>query len=99
VFILVRSAEGLDTNCALMVVRQTPDPAHGSVHFRLVELLSEEARAIEHLATAGGASGLMGYTLRPVCDTGWYGEIESATIPEAITRLAQGLERERRDRP
>ena len=79
-----------------MVVHQTPDPAHGTVHFRLVELFSEEARAIEQLATAGGASGLMGYTLRPVCNAGWYETLESATIPEAITRLAQGLERERR---
>ena len=95
VFILVRSADELRTDCALMVVHQTPDPAHGTVHFRLVELISEEARGIERLATAGGASGLMGYTLRPVCDTGWYNTLESATIPEAIKRLAEGLERER----
>jgi hypothetical protein len=81
-----------------MVVHQTPDPAHGSVYFRLVESLSEQARAIEHLATAGGASGLMGYTLRPRCDIAWYGAVESATIPEAIQRLAEGLERERRER-
>ena len=98
VFILVRNADGLQTDCALIVVHQTPDPAHGTVHFRLVELFSEEARANEHLATAGGASGLMGYSLRPVCDPGWYGTLESATIPEAIKQLAEGIERERRDR-
>ena len=94
-FVLLRSAEGLQTECALMVVHQTPDPTHGTIHFRLVNLITEEARAIEHLATAGGASGLMGYTLRPVCDTGWYSQIESATIPEAIKRFGEGLERER----
>lgn len=98
VFLLVRSVDGLNTTCAILIVHQTPDPTHGSVHLRLVEHLSEEARAIEHLATTGGASGLMGYTLRPACDTGWYGGLESATIPEVIRRLAEGLERERRDR-
>ncbi len=94
-FILVRSAEGLRTDCARLIVHQRPDPAHGVVHFQLVELLSDEVRALERLATAREISGLTGYTLRPVCDPGWYGTLESATIPEAIKRLADGLERER----
>ena len=95
VFMLVRSAEGLRTDCAKMVVHQRPDPAHGVVIFRLVELLSDEVRALERLAAVREITGLTGYTLRPVCDSGWYGAVESATIPEAIKRLAEGLERER----
>jgi hypothetical protein len=94
-FVLVRSAEGLRTDCALMVVHQKPDPAHGVVYFRLVEILSDEVRALEKLAAEREVTGLTGYTLRPACDHGWYGPLESATISDAIKRLAEGLERER----
>ncbi len=96
VFILVRTADGLRTDCAVMAVHQTPDPAHGVVHFRLTQLLSDDVRAIETLAAAREVTGLTGYTLRPVCDAGWYAALDSTTIPEAITRLAEGLDRERR---
>jgi hypothetical protein len=97
-FVLVRSSDALRTDCALMVVHQIPDAEGEVVHFRLVELFSDEARALDQHATVRDVSGLTGYTPRPACDTGWYATLESATISEAILRLAQGLERERRDR-
>lgn len=96
VFFLVQSTEGLRTDCAVMVVHQTPNAAQGIVHFRLVALLSEDARALDQLATAREVTGLNGYTLRPACDPAWYVALQSDTIPEAIMRLAEGLERERR---
>ena len=71
-FVLVRSSEGLRTDCALMVLHQTPDTDRDVVHFRLVELLSDDARALEQLATAREVTGLTGYSLRPACDAGWY---------------------------
>jgi hypothetical protein len=96
-FFLVHSTEGLKTDCAVMVVHQTPEPDHDVVHFRLVNLLSDDIKALEQLAaTRGEIAGLTGYTLRPACDPGWYGSLESARISEAIVRLADGLERERR---
>lgn len=94
-FVLVRSSEGLRTDCALIVVHQTPDPTHEVAYFRVVQALSDDTRALEQLAAVREVSGLTGYTLRPACDPGWYAALESATIPEAIIRIAQGLERER----
>ncbi len=99
VFVLVRSSEGLRTDCALMVVHQTPDASRDVVHFRLLDLLSDDARALEQMTTAREVTGLTGYTLRPSCDAGWYDSLETSTIPEAIERLARGLERERRANP
>lgn len=98
VFVLVRSSEGLRTDCALMVVHQTPDADRDVVHFRLLQLISDDARALEQLTTAREVTGLTGYTLRPACDPGWYDSLESVTIPNAIAILVEGLERDRRDR-
>jgi hypothetical protein len=94
VFVLVRAADGLRTDCALIVVHQPPD--QGLVHFRVAQLLSDDARALEQLAATREVAGLTGYTVRPWGDPGWYAALASATIPEVIVRVAEGLERDRR---
>ena len=66
VFILVHAAEGLRTDCAIMIVHQRPDPKHGVVYLRVMKALSDDVRTLEQLTATRNVSGLTGYTLRTV---------------------------------
>jgi len=91
-FLLVRrSADGLETPSARLVVHQAPEAGKEVVMFEIADYLSDEMEHLDSLAHSGDAKGIRGYAILFACDLAAYEGVDFQHFAVAIARLVDEL--------
>src|SRR5207249_3329282 len=93
-FLLLRkSADGLETTSARLIVHQPPELAKEVVQFRITDYVGDEMRHLSQVAQRQDVQGMKGYTIKSALSMEGFGDFDlQATVP-VIHRLLDDLAR------